>query len=191
MTFAEVITGIFYATLSLSPLMIFGSVGEIISEKSGVADLGIEGIMLMSAFVTLATSVLSGNPWVGILAGVSIGVAMGAVYGYLAIGLYLDQIACGLSIYLFGLGLSYVLFTIFSKKYVGIPTFKGIGTSLHSGAQLYSDSRTHPISAKYHGLRRAGACARHGIFSQADKTRSTDKSLWERTQPLLTRWASM
>jgi general nucleoside transport system permease protein len=125
---AVVITGILYTTLSLSPLILFGGIGEIITEKSGVADLGIEGIMLMSAFVTLAFGVLSGNSWLGILAGVSIGVAMGAVYGYLSIGLYLDQIATGLSIYLFGLGLSYVLFTIFSRKYVGIPTFKVIGT---------------------------------------------------------------
>jgi len=124
-----VITGVFYTTLSLSPLILFACMGEIIAEKSGVADLGIEGIMLMSAFVTFAIDILTRSPWLGILAGVSVGVVMGAFYGYLAIGVYLDQIASGLSLYLFGLGFSYVLFVVLSNKYAGtFPNFINIGT---------------------------------------------------------------
>ena len=127
--FSDVVIGVFYATFSLSPLILFACMGEIIAEKSGVADLGIEGIMLMSAFVTFAIDILARSPWLGILAGLSVGVAMGAFYGYLAIGVYLDQIASGLSLYLFGLGFSYVLFVVLSNKYAGtFPNFINIGT---------------------------------------------------------------
>ena len=108
--------------------------GEIIAEKSGVADLGIEGIMLMSAFVTLAIDVLSGSPWLGILAGMSVGVVMGAVYGYLAVSLYLDQIASGLSLYLFGLGFSYVLFVLFSNSTPAPSHIPQHRYHIHSGA---------------------------------------------------------
>jgi general nucleoside transport system permease protein len=126
-TLTDVLIGVLSATLSLSPLILFASMGEMIAEKSGVADLGIEGLILMGAFSTLAIDVLTHNPWLGILGGVLVALVIGGGFAYLAVELNLDQIASGLSVYLFCLGFSYVLFDIFSRQQGGLPTFHNIG----------------------------------------------------------------
>lgn len=112
----DVIIGVFSTTLLLSPLYLFAGLGEIVAEKAGVANMGIEGIMLMSLFTTYAVDLMTGNAWLGIL--VSLGVAglMGAIFAYLAVQMRLDQIVVGLAVYLFGLGMSFVLFNGFRSS---------------------------------------------------------------------------
>jgi simple sugar transport system permease protein len=97
----------------LSPLYLFAGLGEIIAEKSGVVNLGIEGIMLMSAFSTLAVDIVTRNPWLGIMAGLGMGGLIGVFFALLAVRVRLDQIVLGLAVYLFGLGLSFVLYNNF------------------------------------------------------------------------------
>lgn len=121
----DILVGIFSTTLQLSPLFIFAGMGEIVAEKSGVVNLGIEGIMLMGAFTTLAVDVLTANPWLGILAALGVAGVIGVVFGYLAVGLRFDQIVLGLAVYLFGLGLSFVLFSSFAGGRT-LPTFVNI-----------------------------------------------------------------
>lgn len=125
MTFllSDVLIGIFTTTLQLSPLYIFAGMGEIVAEKSGVANMGIEGIMLMAAFTTLAIDITTGNPWLGILAALAVAGLIGAFFAYLTVNLRLDQIVLGLAVYLFGLGMSFVLFSTFTGGggFVNIP----------------------------------------------------------------------
>lgn len=111
---SDILIGVFSTTLQLSPLYIFAGMGEIVAEKSGVANMGIEGIMLMAAFTTLAIDVTTGNPWLGILGALAVAGLIGAFFAYLAVHLRLDQIVLGLAVYLFGLGMSFVLFSNFA-----------------------------------------------------------------------------
>ena len=112
----DVAIGVLSTTLTLSPFYLFAGMGEIVAEKSGVANMGIEGIMLMSLFTTLAVDLTTGNPWLGILAALGVAGLIGAFFAYLVVQLRLDQIVFGLAIYLFGLGMSFVLFNNFKSS---------------------------------------------------------------------------
>jgi simple sugar transport system permease protein len=112
----DVLIGIFSTMMLLSPLYTFAGLGEIVAEKSGVANLGIEGIMLMSLFSTYAVDHLTGNPWLGILLALGVAGVIGAFFAYLTVQLRLDQIVLGLAVYLFGLGMSFVLANGFSTN---------------------------------------------------------------------------
>jgi ABC-type uncharacterized transport system permease subunit len=110
---SDVLIGIFSTTLALSPLYLFAGLGEIVAEKSGVANMGIEGIMLMSLFTTYAADLITRNPWMGILAALVVAGVIGAFYAFLVVQVRLDQIVTGLAVYLFGLGMSFVFFNGF------------------------------------------------------------------------------
>lgn len=116
----DVAIGIFSTTLSLSPFYIFAGMGEIVAEKSGVANMGIEGIMLMSLFTTIAVDLITGNPWLGILAALGVAGIIGAFFAYMVVQLRLDQIVFGLAIYLFGLGMSFVIANTFHSSAVPV-----------------------------------------------------------------------
>ena len=111
---SDILIGLFGTTLSLSPLFIFAGLGEIVAEKSGVANMGLEGIMLMSAFTTFAVDVMTRSIWLGIAAALAVAAVFGIIFGGLAVRLRLEQITLGLGIYLFGQGLSFVLYSAFS-----------------------------------------------------------------------------
>jgi simple sugar transport system permease protein len=112
MTFAlsDIMTGILSTTLQLSPFYLFAGMGEIVSEQSGVANMGLEGIMLISLMTTFITDYMTGNPWFALLAAIGVAGLMGAFFAFTAIRMRVDQIASGLAIYLFGLGISFVIF---------------------------------------------------------------------------------
>jgi simple sugar transport system permease protein len=112
----DVAIGIFSTTMLLSPLYIFAGLGEIVAEKSGVVNLGIEGIMLMSLFSTFAIDHITGNIWLGVLVALGAAGVIGAFFAYLTVRMRLDQIVLGLAIYLFGLGMSFVLANGFSSN---------------------------------------------------------------------------
>ncbi len=108
----DVAIAVLSTTLALSPFYLFAGMGEIVSEKSGVANMGLEGIMLMSLVITFIVDYVTGNPWVALFAAIGIAGVMGAVFAFFAIQVRLDQIALGLAIYLFGLGFSLIVFNI-------------------------------------------------------------------------------
>jgi len=107
---SDIITGILSTTLTLSPFYIFAGMGEIVSEQAGVANMGLEGIMLMSLMSTFVVDYMTGNPWIALLAAMGVAAVIGAFFAFTAIRLRVDQIASGLAIYLIGLGLSFVIF---------------------------------------------------------------------------------
>lgn len=109
----SIVTDILSSALRLLPLYLFASLGEIISEKSGVVNLGIEGQMLITALVTLIVDVATGNPIIAVLSAVTVSLLISSVYGFLTVKIGFDQIVSGLAFYLFGLGFSYVLYSKF------------------------------------------------------------------------------
>ncbi|HTH75383.1 MAG TPA: ABC transporter permease [Trinickia sp.] len=93
------------AVVAAIPLM-FAGVGELVTEKSGVLNLGVEGMMLMGAVTGYAVTVTTGSPWLGVAASIGAGVAMALLFGFLTLTLLANQVATGLSLTIFGIGLS-------------------------------------------------------------------------------------
>jgi simple sugar transport system permease protein len=122
----DILIPILSTTLQLSPFYLFAGMGEIVSEKSGVANMGIEGIMLMSLVSTFIVEYITGSAWIALLAAIGVAGVVGSLFAFLAIRVRLDQIAVGLAIYLLGLGLSFVIINTaypsgLTPNYVGLP----------------------------------------------------------------------
>ncbi|QSN62370.1 ABC transporter permease [Caballeronia sp. M1242] len=93
------------AVIAAIPLMYAGA-GELVAEKSGVLNLGVEGMMLMGAVTGYAVTSITGSPWLGIVASVFAGLAMALLFGFLTITMLANQVATGLSLTIFGIGFS-------------------------------------------------------------------------------------
>jgi len=93
------------AVVAAIPLM-FAGIGELVTEKSGVLNLGVEGMMLMGAVTGYAVTVATGHPWLGVAASIAAGVAMALLFGFLTLTMLANQVATGLSLTIFGIGLS-------------------------------------------------------------------------------------
>jgi len=81
------------------------AVGEIFSERAGVVNIGLEGIMVISAFVAVVGTKATGNPWMGLAAGIGAGASVGLMHGLISVYFNGDQVISGVGINLFGLGL--------------------------------------------------------------------------------------
>jgi simple sugar transport system permease protein len=81
-------------------------VGELVTEKSGVLNLGVEGMMLMGAVTGYAVTATTGNPWLGLAASIGAGAAMALLFAFLTVTMLANQVATGLSLTIFGVGLS-------------------------------------------------------------------------------------
>ncbi len=88
-----------------TPLLLAAS-GELVVERSGVLNLGVEGMMIMGAACGFAGAYMSGSTVVGALCGVVAGAAMAAIFGFLTLGLAVNQVATGLALTILGTGLS-------------------------------------------------------------------------------------
>lgn len=97
-------------TVTLTPVFLFATLGEIVSEKSGVANLGIEGLMLLSAYASFAVDAFLGNPLLAILIAMATAGVFGVIFCALTLRLRTDVVATGLGLWLFGVGFSFVLF---------------------------------------------------------------------------------
>ncbi len=84
----------------------YAGAGELVAEKSGVLNLGVEGMMLMGAVTGYAVTAITGNPWLGIAGAVVAGVLMSLVFAFLTITMLANQVATGLSLTIFGIGFS-------------------------------------------------------------------------------------
>jgi general nucleoside transport system permease protein len=97
------------------PIML-AAIGELVVEKAGVLNLGVEGMMIMGAVSGFIAAVETGNPVMGFAGGIAGAVALSLMFALLTQGLLANQVACGLALTLFGLGLSSLL----GQGYVGI-----------------------------------------------------------------------
>ncbi|MCC7025084.1 MAG: ABC transporter permease [Thermomicrobiales bacterium] len=94
------------ATLRSAAPLVFAAMGGLLSERSGVTNIALEGFMLMGAFAAVAGAWFSGNPFVGLLVAIITGAVGGAIFAFWAISLRADQIVAGTAIVLLGLGLT-------------------------------------------------------------------------------------
>lgn len=99
-------------TLAAGTPLVYAALGELVVEKSGVLNLGVEGMMLVGAVTAFITAATSGSAWLGIIAGMAGGAALAAVFAVLTLSLLANQVATGLALSLFGVGLS---------AFVGLP----------------------------------------------------------------------
>nr|WP_289852485.1 ABC transporter permease [Mesorhizobium liriopis] len=99
-----------------TPLLI-AALGELVVERSGVLNLGVEGMMVIGAVCGFAGAALSGSPWIGVLCGVLAGALFSLLFGVLTITVATNQVATGLSLTLLGLGLSGLI----GESFVGSP----------------------------------------------------------------------
>jgi general nucleoside transport system permease protein len=94
------------ATLSAGTPLALAGMGLLVNERSGVLNLGAEGIMLVAAVAGFGTALVTGNEWAAFAAGAAVGALVAGVFGWLVIWLNTNQYATGLAISLFGSGLS-------------------------------------------------------------------------------------
>lgn len=102
----EAIVGIVLATLGAGTPLVFAALGELVAEKSGVLNLGVEGMMLVGAVCGFAVAATTGSLWLGVLLAIVAGAAMATVFGVLALTFQANQVAAGLALTIFGVGLS-------------------------------------------------------------------------------------
>jgi len=107
--------------ITASTPLVFAAVGEVVVEKAGVLNLGIEGMMIMGAISAFAVGVMTGSATLAILAGAFAGAAMALIFGVLTLYLMANHVATGLALTLFGLGLS----ALMGHAYVG-KTYPGL-----------------------------------------------------------------
>lgn len=102
-----------------TPLVIAAS-GELVAERSGVLNLGVEGMMIMGAVCAFAITHMTGSPYLGILAGIASGAVFSLLFGFLTLTLVTNQVATGLALTILGLGVSGML----GESFVGLPGIK-------------------------------------------------------------------
>jgi len=105
-----VLVGILASGIRLAAPYLYASIGETFSQRSGILNLGVEGQMLLGAFTAFYISFTTGNLWFGLLAAMGIGLLMGLAMAFVSINLQAEQGISGIGFYLFGLGLSDLLF---------------------------------------------------------------------------------
>lgn len=105
-----VFVGIAFSGIRLATPYIYAAIGETFAQRSGVVNLGVDGIMLVGAYAAFYTALMTGNLWLGLLAGALVGLVMGLLMAFVSVTLQAEQGISGIGLYLFGLGLSSLLF---------------------------------------------------------------------------------
>jgi simple sugar transport system permease protein len=116
------ITGLLAATMRMATPLIFATMGEILSERAGVLNLGIEGIMLIGAMSGFVTTLLTGSLWLGVAVAAIVGMMFGLLMSLLAVYLGLSQHVAGLGITLFATGLSMFIYRLVVGSPIVPPT---------------------------------------------------------------------
>jgi simple sugar transport system permease protein len=112
------ISGLMGATMRMATPIIFAALGEILTERAGVLNLGIEGIMLMGAMTGFLFTYSTGSIWFGVFAAACVGMLLGFLMAVLSVNLGLSQHVSGLGITLFATGLAMFIY----RLHFGSPT---------------------------------------------------------------------
>ncbi len=123
LTIVAILVGIIHSGIRLATPYLFASLGEMFSQRSGVLDLGVEGIMLMGAFFGFYAVYKTGNPWLGVASAAVIGIFMGLLMSVVSITFQAEQGISGIGLYMFGLGMSSLLFKTMVGSVEGVQGF--------------------------------------------------------------------
>lgn len=100
---------ILQAGVASGTVLLFATLGEVLAERSGVLNLGVEGMMLIGAMTAFSVTIATGNPWIGVLAAMLAAGLLSQIHAFIAITLHADQVVSGLALTLVGAGISLVL----------------------------------------------------------------------------------
>ncbi|WP_029073662.1 ABC transporter permease [Kaistia adipata] len=109
--------GILLTIITAATPLLFAAIGELVTERSGVLNLGVEGMMAMGAVIGFAVAHTTGSFGLGILGAIVAGMTMAALFGVVTLIFVANQVASGLALTLFGLGLSGLI----GDAFVGVP----------------------------------------------------------------------
>ena len=113
----DLILGILQIVLIATTPLVFAGIGELVTEKSGVLNLGVEGMMLVGAVTAFIILVITGSYFLAFFVSILSGIIMSGLFAFLVLFLMSNQIATGLALTIFGIGLSSML----GKQYIGTP----------------------------------------------------------------------
>jgi general nucleoside transport system permease protein len=102
----QLITSLLAVTIGAGTSLLYATIGEIYTEKAGVLNLGVEGMMMLSALAAFSVSFYTGSLFLAILAAMGVGTALALIHAFLSITMRANQVVSGLSITLFGTGLA-------------------------------------------------------------------------------------
>ncbi len=106
------IAGVLTSMIRLATPFLYAAIGETFSQSSGVVNLGVDGIMLMGAFVAFYAALTTGSLWLGLLLALLVGLLMGLLMSLISVTLKAEQGISGIGLYMLGLGLSSLLLKI-------------------------------------------------------------------------------
>lgn len=107
---ANVIIGVLASGIRLATPYLYATIGETFGQRSGVLNLGVDGQMLLGAFAGFYVAFTTENLWLGLLAAMFVGSVMGLAMAFISVTLKAEQGISGIGVYLFGLGMSDLLF---------------------------------------------------------------------------------
>lgn len=125
-------------SLEASTIFTFAALGELIDQRSGILNVGIEGVMLFGATLGFIAAQITGSFLIGFLVGIAIGALLGLMHGFFSITLGVDQVVSGMGIWIMGFGLT----TYIGNPYTGplgmerIPTVFGVSPFFYLGIVL-------------------------------------------------------
>jgi len=100
---------ILQAGIASGTVLLFATLGEIFAERSGVMNLGVEGMMLVGAMSGFSVALASGNPWLGVAAAMIVAGLLSQIHAFITVTLQADQVVSGLALTFLGTGISLVL----------------------------------------------------------------------------------
>ena len=107
-----VLQGILFSAIRLATPYLYSAIGEMFEQRSGVLNLGVDGIMLVGAYAAFFVALSTGSLWLGLMAAAIAGLLMGLLMSLISVTLKAEQGISGIGLYLFGLGLSSLLFKV-------------------------------------------------------------------------------
>jgi general nucleoside transport system permease protein len=138
--------------LTAATPLLLAALGEVVVERSGVLNLGVEGMMVMGAVSGFGATFITGSTAIGVVAAIAAGVLMSLLFGFLTLTLVTNQVASGLALTLLGLGLSGLAGEGFvGHQITGIPKFWGVDP-LIPGAVLLTAVVAHVLFKTKAGL---------------------------------------
>lgn len=131
--FLAILVGIAHSGIRLATPYLYAAIGETFAQRSGVLNLGVEGMMLMGAFSGFYAVFVTGSLWLGVLTAALVGALMGLAMAFVSVTLKAEQGISGIGFYLFGLGASSLLFKVMLGSVEGVNGFPTLHVCLPTG----------------------------------------------------------